>query len=73
MSENKLFCFNCLMQFATEEEAEDHWAHTCKYGGHLAPINLIIRPIKELPKRQVQLEKWKARLKKKTKMADLTK
>ena len=60
-SAKTLFCFNCLMQFETEEEAHEHWADKCKHGGHLAPINAIIRPIGELPKRKEQIKKLKAR------------
>ncbi len=61
MSDSKFFCGNCFMEFVTEEEAKDHWAHTCKYGGYNAPINDIIFPIKELAKQQAMHAKWQAR------------
>lgn len=49
----KWFCINCEKTFVTEEEAKEHWAKSCKYGGYNAPINDIIRPISELKKRRV--------------------
>lgn len=35
-------CLNCKETFTIEQDAHEHWAKTCRYGGYLAPINDII-------------------------------